>query len=102
MNSQYSVLVVCVFLKKKGTPGDGKIDEDRARDQTHYAIDKGVNYFDTAMPYHMGASELFLEKVFINGVREKIKLATKIPHFHVNAPQDMEKIIRAQLNKLNT
>jgi len=93
----------CMRLpQKKGTPGDGKIDEDRARDQIHYAIDKGVNYFDTAMPYHMGASELFLGKVFTNGVREKIKLATKIPHFHVTAPQDMEKIIRAQLNKLNT
>jgi len=93
----------CMRLpQKKGTPGDGKIDEDRARDQIHHAIDKGVNYFDTAMPYHMGASELFLGKVFTNGVREKIKLATKIPHFHVNAPQDMEKIIKAQLNKLNT
>jgi hypothetical protein len=93
----------CMRLpQKKGTPGDGKIDEQRALEQIHYAIDKGVNYFDTAMPYHMGASELFLGKVFTNGVREKIKLATKIPHFHVNAPQDMEKIIRAQLNKLNT
>ena len=93
----------CMRLpQKKGTPGDGKIDEERAREQILYAIDKGVNYFDTAMPYHMGASELFLGKVFTNGVRDKIKLATKIPHFHVNVPEDMEKIIKAQLNKLNT
>lgn len=50
----------CMRLpQKKGTPGDGKIDEQRALKQIHYAIDKGVNYFDTAMPYHMGASELF-------------------------------------------
>jgi predicted aldo/keto reductase-like oxidoreductase len=93
----------CMRLpQKKGTPGDGKIDEERAREQILYAIDNGVNYFDTAMPYHMGASELFLGKVFTNGIREKIKLATKIPHFHVTVPEDMEKIIRAQLNKLNT
>ncbi len=102
MSSQYSVSGVCVFLKKKGAPGDGKIDEDRAREQIYYAIDKGINYFDTAMPYHMGASELFLGKVFANGHREKIKLATKISHFHINAPEDMEKCIRAQLNKLIT
>ena len=93
----------CMRLpQKKGTPGDGKIDEERARKQILYAIDNGVNYFDTAMPYHMGASELFLGKVFTNGLRDKVKLATKIPHFHVNVPEDMEKIIKAQLNKLNT
>ena len=80
----------CMRLpQKKGTPGDGKIDEERAREQILYAIDNGVNYFDTAMPYHMGASELFLGKVFTNGVRDKSKLATKIPHFHVNEPEDM-------------
>jgi predicted aldo/keto reductase-like oxidoreductase len=50
----------CMRLpQKKGSPGDGKIDEERAKKQILYAIDNGINYFDTAMLYHMGASELW-------------------------------------------
>ena len=50
----------CMRLpQKKGKPGDGKIDEDRARKQILYAIENGINYFDTAMTYHMGGSEVF-------------------------------------------
>jgi hypothetical protein len=93
----------CMRLpQKKGAPGDGKIDEDRARKQILYAIDNGINYFDTAMPYHMGASELFIGKVLANGYREKVKLATKLPPFYVNKPEDMELLLNAQLKKLNT
>jgi predicted aldo/keto reductase-like oxidoreductase len=93
----------CMRLpQKKGTPGDGKIDEERARRQILYAIDNGINYFDTAMFYHRGASELFLGKVFANGYRDKIKLATKLPPFQVAMPEDMEKLLNAQLKKLNT
>jgi hypothetical protein len=87
---------------KKKAPGDGKIDEDRARKQILYAIDNGINYFDTAMLYHMGASELFLGKVLTDGYREKVKLATKLPPFYVNKPEDMEPLLNAQLKKLNT
>jgi predicted aldo/keto reductase-like oxidoreductase len=40
----------CMRLpQKKGRPGDGKIDEERAQKQILYAIDNGINYFDTAM-----------------------------------------------------
>ena len=93
----------CMRLpQKKGTPGDGKIDEERAKNQILYAIDNGVNYFDTAMPYHLGTSESFLGKIFTNGYRDKVKLATKLPPFHVSKPEDMEHILRAQLKKLNT
>jgi len=93
----------CMRLpQKKGNPGTGKIDEERAKKQIFYAIDNGVNYFDTAMPYHMGASESFLGEIFTDGYRDKIKLATKLPPFHVNKPDDMEHILKAQLKKLNT
>lgn len=90
------------FPQKKGTLGDGKIDEERAKKQIFYAIDNGINYFDTAMPYHMGASELFLGKVLTDGYREKVKLATKLTPFYVNKPEDMESLLNTQLKKLNT
>ena len=57
----------------------GSIDEERATRQIRDAIDKGVNYIDTAFPYHNGESEWFLGRVLQNGYREKVKLATKLP-----------------------
>lgn len=57
----------------KGEPGFsfGKIDEDRARNQIYGAIDKGVNYIDTAMMYHNGASETFLGKSYQTDIETK-------------------------------
>ena len=48
------------------------INQKLAEKQILYALDHGVNYFDTAAPYHNGKSEPFLGKVFSsNGYREK-------------------------------
>ena len=81
----------------------GKIDEKKAKKQLLMAVDGGVNYFDTAMPYHMGASEAFLGKALSEGgVRKKINIATKLPHWSVNQTEDMNKIIKAQLRNLQT
>jgi predicted aldo/keto reductase-like oxidoreductase len=93
----------CMRLpQKKGSPGSGKIDEQRATRQIHYAIEQGVNYFDTAMPYHMGASEPFLGRALANGYREKIKLATKLPPWSVKTRQDMDQLLKVQLENLRT
>jgi hypothetical protein len=88
--------------QKKGSPGSGKIDEARATRQIHYAIEQGVNYFDTAMPYHMGASEPFLGRALSSGYRDKIKLATKLPPWSVKARQDMDQLLKVQLENLKT
>jgi uncharacterized protein len=59
----------CMRLpRKKGPPGSGRIDEARATRQILHAIAQGVNYFDTAMPYHMGASEPFLGRALAGGM----------------------------------
>jgi len=88
----------CMRLPEKR----GKIDENRAKTQLYSAIEKGVNYFDTAMPYHMGASEPFLGKVFEGGYRKKINLATKLPPWYVNEASDMDKLFVSQLQNLRT
>ncbi|MEZ5334247.1 MAG: aldo/keto reductase [Methanolobus sp.] len=81
---------------------DGSIDEKRATDMVRYAIDNGVNYIDTAWPYHMGESEPFLARALADGYREKVKIATKQPQWMVKKPEDMDRFLNAQLEKLNT
>ena len=79
------------------------INQKLAEKQILYALDQGVNYFDTAVPYHSGKSEPFLGKVFSkNGCREKVKIATKLPHWSAGSKIDMDKILDEQLSKLKT
>ncbi len=81
---------------------EGKIDEERATKQVRYAIDHGVNYIDTAWPYHMGESEPFLGRTLADGYREKVKVATKLPSWTVKSQEDMDRILNAQLERLRT
>ena len=79
-----------------------KIDEERAISQIRYSIDNGVNYVDTAPPYHAGESEKLLGKALQDGYREKVKVATKLSHFMLQKPEDMDKMLSMQLAKLQT
>ena len=79
-----------------------KIDEERATRQIRDAIDCGINYIDTAAPYHGGESERFLGRALQGGYREKVKLATKLPPFSVKIREDMDRILGIQLKKLQT
>jgi predicted aldo/keto reductase-like oxidoreductase len=81
---------------------DRDIDEERAGEQVRRAIDMGVNYLDTAYPYHLGKSEPFLGRALADGYRDKVRLATKMPPWLINGPEDMKRIFNIQLKRLNT
>jgi len=84
-------------------PSKGRgIDEERTIRQIRHAIDKGVNYFDTAPVYHMGKSEVILGRALAGGYREKVKIATKLPHWSVFERADMDQILNTQLKTLGT
>lgn len=80
---------------------DGNIDEVKAEKMLDKAIVSGVNYIDTAFPYHNGDSEPFLGKVLKKYNREDFFLATKLPIWDVSSKEDVEKIFLEQLNRLD-
>lgn len=84
------------------TTKEGKIDEAEAEKMLDYAISKGVNYIDTAYPYHNGESEPFVGKVLKKYPRDSFYLATKLPVWAVNTLEDVDRIFEEQLERLQT
>ena len=78
----------------------GDILEAEAVRMIRHGIDQGINYVDTAYPYHSGQSEVVLGKALRDGYRDKVKLATKLPTWLVQAPADFDRLLDEQLHKL--
>ena len=78
---------------------DGTIDEEQVRQMTRLAIDHGVNYFDTAWPYHGGQSERVMGRVLKDYPRESFFLATKYPGHQIAEKYDPAEIFEKQLEK---
>jgi len=81
----------------------GHIDEDKAVAMIRHAIDSGVNYLDTAWPYHRGTSEGLVAKALAGGYRERVKIADKLPVWEkIESWADADRIFEEQLRRLNT
>lgn len=81
---------------------DDQIDYELSTKMVRTAIDGGLNYIDTAYPYHGEASEPFVAHVLKDGYREKVKLATKLPSWLIKTREDMDTYLNEQLKNLQT
>ena len=84
------------------TTSEGKIDEVVAEAMIDKAIANGVNYIDTAYPYHNGDSEPFVGRVLKKYDRDSFYLATKLPVWAVNTIEDVDRLFNEQLQRLQT
>ena len=96
----------CMRLPTLGAPD--RIDEPAATRLLRDAIDKGVNYVDTAWFYHaavfgqQGQSEPFVGRALSGGWRGRVRLATKLPQQIVRTRADMDRFLEEQLTRLQT
>ena len=81
------------------TREDGTIDEVHTQRMVDYAMAHGINYFDTAFPYHEGNSEIVIGKLLKKYPRESYCLATKYPGHQISQRYDPKAIFQRQLEK---
>ncbi|WP_270811761.1 aldo/keto reductase [Hungatella effluvii] len=78
---------------------DSAIDEAATAEMVAYAMEKGINYFDTAWGYHGGHSEEVMGKVLGRYPRESFYLATKFPGYDLSNMDQVKEIFERQLKK---
>ena len=89
-----------VLTDADGRPEFKRIDYPAATAMLHRAIEGGVNYVDTAWMYHEDTCETWLGEALKGGYRERVKIATKMPVWNVKKPDDFERILGTQLERL--
>ena len=78
---------------------DSRIDEIKTQAMVDYAMEQGVNYYDTAWGYHDGHSETVMGKALSRYPRESYYLATKFPGYDLSNMDKVEEIFEKQLEK---
>ena len=87
----------CMRFTRKGN----SIDIDKAETEIMAAVEAGVNYFDTAYLYP-GSEACLGEIVERNGIRDKIRIATKLPQYFIKSPESIDKYFNEELSRLRT
>lgn len=87
----------CMRFTKKGN----SIDLEKAESEVMNAINKGVNYFDTAYIYP-GSEEALGKILEKNNARDKVYIATKLPQYLIKSKESLEKYFNEQLKRLKT
>ena len=77
----------------------GEIDEKQVEEMVRLALQSGINYFDTAYPYHEGNSEIVLGKALSAYPRDSFYLATKFPGHQATVPFEPSVTFEKQLQK---
>ena len=80
----------------------GKINQTKTNEMIWKAIEGGVNYFDTAYVYHKEQSEVALGHALAYGYRNKVRIATKLPIWLVKTPDDFDRMLDEELQRLQT
>ncbi len=91
----------CMRLPLTNPAKPESIDIVQVRKMVDYAIEHGINYYDTAYGYHEQRSEPVMGEI-LEGLRQKILLATKLPVWFVNEQKDMERLLQEQMRRLRT
>ena len=79
----------------------GKVDVKKAEQELLEAYRGGVNYFDTAYVYP-GSEAALGEILERNRIRDKVNIATKLPHYLIKKPDSMESYFQEELRRLRT
>ena len=78
---------------------DSKVNQEATEEMVAYAMEKGINYYDTAWGYHNGASEIAIGKALSKYPRNNYYLATKFPGYDLSNMGKVEEIFEKQLDK---
>lgn len=92
----------CMRLPVKEGGKAADIDEELTEEMIRYAMEHGVNYFDTAYPYHDGQSENVLGRILEKYPRDSYYLADKYPGHQISTVYRPREIFEDQLKKCKT
>ena len=98
-DKQLSALGMGCMRLPGGGYGNANIDEEQTKKMFDYAIEHGVNYFDTAYGYHAGQSEIVVGKLLKRYPRDSYYIADKFPGYDLSYMDKVEQIFEEQLRK---
>ena len=87
----------CMRLPKRAN----RIDQEKTNEMVRYAVENGVNYFDTAY-FYSGSEEALGNALELIKAREKVNIATKLPVFFCKSTEDFDRFFYKQLERLKT